>query len=282
MNYELTVDEPATVHSQLSTLNSSGESATVHSQLSTLTSSGKVWRFIPLLEAPGWVQMAIDAWLFEQHSQGLHPPTLRFYTWQPVAISLGYHQRQYPPHWQNLIWQGNSVDLVRRPTGGRAVLHQGDLTYSVVMSGLPPNRMQSYQKICEFLIGGWRSLGVELHYGHAGRGYIHNPNCFGTATAADLVTAEGKKLIGSAQLRRGSTVLQHGSMQLNPDPDLFQHVFGTGFSGEKWHGTRGTGHEEESMIMEALMAAVKHCFGVELQHQPLSDSELHTILSQKN
>lgn len=259
-----------------------GESATLNSQISTLNSSSKVWRLIPLLQAPGWVQMAIDAWLFEQHCQGLHPPTLRFYTWQPVAISLGYHQRQYPVHWQELSWQGSPVELVRRPTGGRAVLHQGDLTYSVVMSGLPPNRMQSYQKICEFLIEGWRSLGVDLHYGNAGRGYIHNPNCFGTATTADLVTAEGTKLIGSAQLRRGTVVLQHGSMQLNTDPDLFQQVFGTEYSGEKWYEARGTEHEEESVIMEALMAGVKHCFGVELQTQPLSDLEWQTILSKKN
>lgn len=244
---------------------------TQNSELNT-QSSQKVWRFIPLLQAPGWVQMAIDAWLFEQHSQGLHPPTLRFYTWQPVAISLGYHQRQYPAHWQELTWQGTSVDLVRRPTGGRAVLHQGDLTYSVVMTGLPPNRMQSYQKICEFLIGGWRSLGVELYYGKAGRGYIHNPNCFGTATTADLVTAEGRKLIGSAQLRRGTTVLQHGSMQLNPDSDLFQQVFGSTLQSSTLRPLPSA-----CSIIEALTDAAKCCFGVKLQAQPLSDLELQSI-----
>jgi lipoate-protein ligase A len=236
----------------------------------------KVWRFIPLLQAPGWVQMAIDAWLFEQHDHGLHPPTLRFYTWQPVAISLGYHQRRYPAHWQELTWQGNSVDLVRRPTGGRAVLHQGDLTYSVVMSGLPSNRMQSYRKICEFLIGGWRSLGVELLYGHGGHGYIHNPNCFGTATSADLVTVEGRKLIGSAQLRRGTAVLQHGSMQLNPDPALFQQVFATVFPSALCP------LPSAPTIIEALINAARYCFEVELQNQPLSDLELQTILKNKN
>lgn len=173
--------------------------------------------------------MAIDQWLLEEHRQGKHPPTLRFYTWLPVAISLGYHQRRYPEFWQTLTWQGKAVDLVRRPSGGRAVLHQGDLTYAVVTSGLSGNRIQDYQTICEFLIRGWRSLGVELGFGNAGRGYIHsyvhNPNCFGTATVADLVLADGTKLIGSAQLRRDQAILQHGSMRLTPDRGLFEQVF---------------------------------------------------------
>lgn len=184
------------------------------------------WRLIPLLEAPGHLQMAIDHWLLNQHRQGLHPPTLRFYTWSPPAISLGYHQRRYPEFWNHLTWQGQAIDLVRRPSGGRAVLHQGDLTYAVIASGFSSSRMKAYEEICQFLIEGMRSLNISLHYGQAGRGYIHNPNCFGTATAADLVTEAGIKLIGSAQLRKDDAILQHGSLRLNPDPDLFQQVFG--------------------------------------------------------
>ncbi len=76
--------------------------------------------------------MAIDAWLLEQHDLGKHPPTLRFYTWEPAAISLGYHQRRWPQYWQGLTGQGQPLDMVRRPSGGRAVLHQGDLTYAVI------------------------------------------------------------------------------------------------------------------------------------------------------
>jgi lipoate-protein ligase A len=86
-----------------------------------------VWRLIPLVSASGSVQMAIDQWLLEQHLAGQIPPTLRFYTWQPAAISLGYHQRRWPEFWQELSWRGIPVELVRRPSGGRAVLHQGEL-----------------------------------------------------------------------------------------------------------------------------------------------------------
>jgi lipoate-protein ligase A len=183
------------------------------------------WRLIPLLDAPGQVQMAIDHWLLEQHRQGLHPPTLRFYTWSPVAISLGYHQHRYPEFWQGLTWQGKPIELVRRPSGGRAVLHQGDLTYAVIGSGFASNRTRAYEEICQVLIEGMRSLNIPLYYGQAGRSYRHNPNCFGTATVADLITEEGIKLIGSAQLRRDNAVLQHGSIRLAPDPQLFQQVF---------------------------------------------------------
>jgi lipoate-protein ligase A len=246
--------------------------------------SKQVWRLIPLLEAAGNVQMAIDRWLLEQHHAGQHPPTLRFYTWSPPALSLGYHQRQYPEHWQNLTWQGQKLDLVRRPTGGRAVLHQGDLTYAVITSGLTGTRLEVYEKICEFLIQGWRSLGVELHYGTAGRGYIHNPNCFGTATGTDLVMPNGIKLIGSAQLRRNQTILQHGSIQLNSDSDLFEQVFGMGngeqekLSYSQLKPDFGVNLSVEEIIT-ALIPAAGNCFGIQIEVQPLEKSEWQAILT---
>lgn len=222
--------------------------------------------------------MAVDRWLFEQHLQGHSGPILRFYTWNPAAISLGYHQRQYPPHWEQLTWAGHAIDLVRRPTGGRAVLHQGDLTYAVIVSGLPPNRRQSYQYICEFLIQGWRSLGIELFYGQTKRGYIHNPNCFGTATAADLVTEDGAKLIGSAQLRRGNTILQHGSIRLEQDAALFRQIFEVDpMLPPLPFATNAT---QITKIMEALFAAAQTHFGGTFQVQPLTPEEWQQIHQQ--
>lgn len=237
--------------------------------------SQQVWRLIPLLDAAGDVQMAIDRWLLEQHQSGQHPPTLRFYTWSPPAISLGYHQRQYPEFWTNLLWRGQKLDLVRRPTGGRAVLHQGDLTYAVITSGISGSRLEIYAKICEFLIQGWRSLGVELGYGTAGRGYIHNPNCFGTATGADLVLSDGSKLIGSAQLRRGEVILQHGSMRLQPDIELFTQVFGETFA----TSVQLPVNLDLDQIMNALTNAACDCFAMQINVQPLSQSEWEEVLA---
>jgi lipoate---protein ligase len=230
-----------------------------------------IWRLIPSLEVSGDIQMAIDRWLFTQYLAGNCPPTLRFYTWSVPTISLGYHQSKYPEAWKNLIWQGKQLDLVKRPTGGRAVLHQGDLTYSVVTSTLSNNRVQSYQEICEFLIAGWEKLGVNLSYGTAVRGYIHNPNCFGTATSADLVTQECYKLIGSAQLRRNEVILQHGSMRLQPNRELFALVFGE-------NNLPSVSFPQVDDITTALIEAARDRFHAEFVVQGFSDAEWEEIL----
>ncbi len=236
--------------------------------------NSQTWRLIPFLSANGELQMAIDQWLLKQHQSG-YPPTLRFYTWSPSAISLGYHQRKYPENWQNLIWENERIDLVRRPTGGRAVLHHGDLTYAVVASGFSRSRIEAYKKICEFMIKGWRNLGIELHYGTAGRGYINNPNCFGTATGADLVTVDGNKLIGSAQLRRGDAILQHGSMRLKPDKELFKQVFNE----ELFDGVTLEKDLDIERIITVLVDAARDCFEVEFEERGLSDAEWEEILN---
>lgn len=231
------------------------------------------------------MQMAIDLWLLEQYVSGNHPPVLRFYTWDPVAISLGYHQRRWPQRWENLMWQGMPIELVRRPTGGRAVLHQGDLTYMVVMSapdagegtGAKRSPVPGYEAICEFLIAGWRSLGVELQYGRAGRGYRQTANCFATATGADLVLPSGEKFIGSAQLRRNGAVLQQGSMQLNPSPELFSEVFGASgrVQGLPVLSLPLEGFRERAIA--SLVESASGCFKVQLIPQPLSEGEWEEI-----
>jgi len=222
--------------------------------------------------------MAADEWLLERHSRRLHPPVLRFYTWWPVAVSLGYHQRRVPATWEELIWGGEVVELVRRPTGGRAVLHQGDLTYAVVTSGLGGHRLQSYQAICQFLIKGWRRLGVELDYGIAKRSEGENPSCFATATEADLVLPGGAKLIGSAQVLRRGAILQHGSMRLWPDRELLRQIFGI----EEELPTLPPSLPQEpealmSLVTEALIAAAEECFNAQFMVEPFSEAEVAEI-----
>jgi lipoate-protein ligase A len=238
-----------------------------------------VWRLMPLWQGSGQIQMAIDQWLFEQCHQGQHPPVLRFYRWEPAAISLGYHQKEWPPHWQTLRWQNQPIDLVRRPTGGRAVLHAGDLTYCIVLPHQSGHRRQTYEYICKFLIEGWRSLGLELGFGTVGRGYQREVNCFESATAADLVTPDGVKLMGSAQVWRGQTVLQHGSMQLQPNAGLHQAVFG----GNAPSSPQPKGLEQafqdiaDRKIIEALTVAAAAHFGVSFHEEALTHSEWNAI-----
>jgi lipoate-protein ligase A len=226
--------------------------------------------------------MALDTWLLDQHIAGLQPPALRFYTWQPVSISLGYHQRHWPEHWQHLRWQGQGIPLVRRPSGGRAVLHQGDLCYALTLPLSGQRRQDWYRQICDGLIAGWQQLDVALHYGEAGRGYIHNPSCFGTATAADLVTDQGYKLIGSAQLRRDRSLLQQGSMRLNPDLTLTEAVFGTAATWQQPHWLR-QGLQNQTWealltpIMEMMTGAIASALGVTFEVQPLSAAEHQAV-----
>jgi lipoate---protein ligase len=231
-------------------------------------------RLIPCLTASGAVQMQIDRWLLQEYVAGRMPPTLRFYQWSPIAISLGYHQRRYPANWENLVWQGQRIDLVRRPTGGRAVLHQGDLTYSIITSG-QGQRLAIYQRLCEFLIEGWRQLGLSLSYGHQGKEYRDQPDCFATATGADLVLDNGYKLIGSAQLIRDGAVLQHGSMRLQPDPELFKIVFGITTPSTPSIVKQYAVNE----IISALVQAATDCWGIKWQIEPLTAAEMAMILS---
>ena len=235
-----------------------------------------VWRLIPPFCASGAWQMAVDAWLLDQCAQGHHPPVLRFYTWSPTAISLGHHQHRWPQHWPLLTWNNQPLDLVRRPTGGRAVLHQGDLTYAIVMSGLSGNRRQAYETICQFLIQGWKTLGLELHYGELNRDYLKYSNCFATATGADLTLPDGTKLIGSAQAWKGSTVLQHGSMRLNPDPTLWAQVFRNSASLGTIEAFQDAMPSQPTLI-DQLVQSAQDCFQAEFKAQSLTEAERSAI-----
>ncbi|MBL1210976.1 lipoate--protein ligase family protein [Geminocystis sp. GBBB08] len=235
----------------------------------------QIWRFIPLIEVDGKLQMAIDEWLLSQHQNHNHPPTLRFYTWNPVAISLGVSQkRHFPSHWQHLTYQGKLLDLVKRPSGGRGVLHQGDLTYAVITSHLKGNLDQVYRQICQFLILGWQRLGVNLDFGQPEKQYLRSPNCFKLATNADLVDIQGNKFIGSSQLKKGKFTLQHGSMLLKPDIKLFESVFNT-------LPPRVIIPNILSLddIIKTLTEAATECFNCQFVIQPLSKEELQEILN---
>jgi lipoate-protein ligase A len=191
----------------------------------------KSWHIVPYSESSGDLHMALDNDLLDRHSNNPQTPSiLRFYQWTPAAISLGFHQQKYPDRWHEIAQQ-HQLDIVRRPSGGRAVLHKGDLTYAVItnveLDGKKRSHREIYEYICEFLITGFAQLGIPITYGQSGRGYIHNPSCFSTATNADLIIADGMKLVGSAQVYRRNSVLQHGSIAIAPDHHILTELFQT-------------------------------------------------------
>ncbi len=188
------------------------------------------WKLLPYVEGTGHQHMDLDNHLLDCHSlDPEYPSILRFYRWTPPAISLGFHQKVYPDRWQ-AIAETHNLDIVRRPSGGRAVLHWGDLTYAIVTVAKEEDAARShrqiYEYLCGFLIQGFAELGLALSFGKSERGYIHNPSCFSTATNADLVIADGRKLIGSAQVYCRNSVLQHGSIAIAPNHNLLREIFG--------------------------------------------------------
>ena len=174
---------------------------------------------------PGPWQMAIDAWLLEQVARGERAgPLLRFYRWSQPTLSLGHHQRRIEDRWLDLARQGR-LALARRPSGGSAVLHGGDLTYALFWPDPPRQRRQAYRLCCHWLQEAFAALGQPLAFGDA-PSRADQPNCFASSTAADLVHPGGAKRVGSAQLWRSGSLLQHGSILLEPDRSLWRATFG--------------------------------------------------------
>jgi len=210
---------------------------------------------LPELVLQGTWQMTLDHWLLKAVDAGVLGPVLRFYHWPWPCLSLGRHQYAYPARWDALDHQGH-LELVRRPSGGSAVLHGSGLTYAMVLpvtmvSGR--TGVERYRFCCRWLQHVFARLGHPLVFGRdsAGRTGSH---CFDRSTAADLVGArDGNKRIGSAQRRSRRALLQHGEMVLRPASSaLWQQVFGQGAPpGLPLHPSEL--HNLQQLLRQALM-----------------------------
>ena len=172
---------------------------------------------------PGFDQMALD---LNSLDQTISNPeiilTLRFYYWTGDWLSIGYHQKEIPPHWEKLLSNGE-INIVRRPSGGGAVLHSGGITYALTFKKTY-YKVLSYEMVNNWLIKSFRELGLNLQYGNLRKSSIKT-NCFGTSLISDLVDQDGFKRIGSAQYRKKGAFLQHGEIQTNPPKDLWLKLF---------------------------------------------------------
>ena len=186
-----------------------------------------VWRLlIHPGGSPSW-NMAVDEALLRCRADSGEDalPVLRFYSWNPPALSLGYFQRKDGIDWQALERMG--IQPVRRITGGRAVLHWEDFTYSVVAEAgkdTPLELKSSYLYLCRGLLEAFSSLGIEAGLGSEERGLGRQASCFAVAAPSDI-TWQGKKFVGSAQTRMGAFLLQHGSILLRPQGEILQQIF---------------------------------------------------------
>lgn len=191
---------------------------------STGNSSGyppATWRLISDAPASGAWNMAVDEALLESAGRGDALPTLRLYDWQPACLSLGYAQPLSDVDEGRLAKRG--WEMVRRPTGGRAILHVDELTYSVTGPAHEPRLagdiLTSYQRLSGAILHALELLGLAVRaepQAGAANGTTLQPVCFEVPGHYEI-TFGGRKLVGSAQARRKEGVLQHGTLPLHGD-----------------------------------------------------------------
>jgi len=179
-----------------------------------------LWRLLITPPARGAWNMAVDEATLHHIGRGDSPPTLRLYAWTPACLSLGYAQPFADVDTQRL--KAQHWEVVRRVTGGRAILHTDELTYSIIAPNDEPRVagtvLESYNRLAQALALAVKSLhvAVEMKEEKASEAPNNNPVCFEVPSTYEI-TVNGKKLIGSAQARKKEGVLQHGSLPLTGD-----------------------------------------------------------------
>ena len=201
------------------------------------------WRLIKDSYHTGFMNMAIDEAIMIAHREGLVPPTIRFYQWSPPTVSLGYFQ-DLEKEIDVDVCKNLGIDIVRRPTGGKAVLHDKELTYSFIIRESHPlvndSILDTYKKISGGMIRGLSYLGItaelvplreklkSIPLGNEAKSKIPHSDiksiCFSVPSQYE-VQVMGKKIVGSAQVRKREIVLQHGSLLIELEKDKLFSVF---------------------------------------------------------
>ncbi len=184
-------------------------------------------KIIPYEIKTGFENMQIDSDLLEESiAEQCKEPIFRLYGWSPACVSLGRNQKDDFLDYDFL--ESENIDVVRRLTGGRALLHDDEITYSFIcpVSYLEhgENVTQSYMEISQFLIEKFKKLGVDLNFGGENGVHTKFDYCMLISTGADLCY-QGKKLIGSAQCRKQGYILQHGSILFDYNIELLEKIF---------------------------------------------------------
>jgi len=192
------------------------------------------WYFINSGPCSPSYNMALDEALLDWHSEGLIPPVIRFYEWNPATLSIGYFQTVEKEIDIEAV-KRLGLGFVRRPTGGRGVLHEHELTYSVIVTesypSMPATVTEAYRVISEGLLLGFQNLGLNAYFSVPNtdeqKENLKNPKsavCFDAPSWYELVV-EGKKVAGSAQTRQKGVILQHGAILLDLDEDKLIQTF---------------------------------------------------------
>lgn len=222
----------------------------------------ETWYFINSGKCSPAYNMALDEALLDWHSKGEIPPTIRFYGWDPATLSIGYFQKVDKEINLEAV-EKYQLGFVRRPTGGRGVLHEHELTYSVVVSEdhpqMPTGVTEAYRVISEGILEGFKGLGLDAYFAipktKEERENLKRPRsavCFDAPSWYELVV-EGRKVAGSAQTRQKGVILQHGSIILDLDKEKLFELFK--FSNERVKERLLQGFEKKAVAINDLVNA---------------------------
>lgn len=188
------------------------------------------WGFINTGSHNAAINMAMDESLLKWHKNGDIPPTLRFYSWNSPSLSVGRFQK-VESHIDFSAVHSYDCQFVRRLTGGSSVLHDDELTYSIVVAedhpNIPTTVRDAYYILTKGIMEGYRKLGIQTSYAYPSREEIKKKRsavCFEQATYYEVVV-DGKKLSGNAQTRKDGVLLQHGSIPMTINEEMLFDLF---------------------------------------------------------
>lgn len=249
------------------------------------------WRLIKNKSYDGAMNMAIDEAITIAYNEGKTKPTLRFYTWNPSCITIGYFQKNDDINSEKCKEDG--IDVIRRITGGRAVLHEDELTYSIIVGEdnhlMDKSINLSYRFISEGIARGLNLYGIEvddLNKGERIERDSLSAACF-NAHALYEICINKKKVVGSAQNRKNGVVLQHGSIILKFDSNRLFDFINIEDENKKqrlinFTSRKASGIENEinskidiNKLEECIIKGISKQFNVMFIEEEISDYELN-------
>jgi lipoate-protein ligase A len=244
------------------------------------------WRLIVDERAfDGAWNMALDRAIQVSHARGESLPTLRLYAWARPTVTLGHFQPTDDADLRFCFDEG--IDVARRFTGGRGVLHDDEITYSVVAGiadGVPRGTTASYRYLCKALVQAYQGLGVPAALTSRPRGERSSAACYLHATHAD-VSVGALKLSGSAQVWHHDTVLQHGSLAIGRDLDREAAIFGLTSEDRRSLASVTTtlgailgGAPSRHSVIVAVCEAFEDALGVCLERGDVESNELSSAI----
>ncbi len=187
----------------------------------------ETWAFLNSGHHDAATNMAIDEALLEWHSKNEIPPTIRFYGWKNPSLTVGHFQNVH----KTIDFSGvekHQCDFVRRLTGGSAVLHDDELTYSIIVSEdhekIPHSVNEAYYILSQGLLEGYRQLGIKADFAKPRRTDERSAVCFETPAVYEMIV-DGKKISGNAQTRKKGVLLQHGSIPMSFNAEMLFDLF---------------------------------------------------------